>query len=69
VKRKILASTLVFFSLVAVTFGLLYDIRFLVSMTTGTTYKYLWLGLAFLLVAFSLIQFAWLLIPKKEIKK
>jgi hypothetical protein len=65
VKRKILASTLVFFSLVAVTFGLLYDIRFLVSMTTGTTYKYLWLGLGFLCVAYSLISFAWLVVPRK----
>jgi hypothetical protein len=68
-KKKLLAFTLAFLSLAAVTFGLLYDIRFLVSMTTGTTYKYLWLGLAFLLVAFSLIHFAWLLVPKKEVKK
>jgi hypothetical protein len=64
-KKKLLAFTLAFLSLAAVTFGLLYDIRFLVSMTSGTTYKYLWLGLGFLCVAYSLISFAWLVVPRK----
>jgi len=62
-KKKILALALTFFSLVTVVFGLFYDIKFLLSMSTGTNYKYL--GLGFLCVAYALISFAWLVVPRK----
>ena len=64
-KNKILALALTFFSLVTVVFGLFYDIKFLLSMSTGTNYKYLGLGLGFLCVAYALISFAWLVVPRK----